>query len=244
MKIISRFKDYYDHVQGLSYDDSLTLIRQPQELDDKSDLIQKLGIRGPWTVMEYGGRTFEEVHVYFCGRMYTGLRTFVYGKDDQDRLIAPGSWRYFWTVRAFTAYATEHKLPPKNIRLYNPKRLGADNVYDSNNLQKHWLDAKASINAVPEYVNRNAFAENNVAILMAERTIDLAKKVVYTLNPNLGQIQFQQVMPPYQAYQELVMWLGNLAPENKPMVQIEDKYKISEHGFDKWSFRKLPTKRK
>jgi hypothetical protein len=41
------------------------------------------------------------------------------------------------------------------------------------------------------------------------------------------------------------MFLGAIAaPENKPPVEIEDKYRIAQHGFDRYSFRKAPTKRR
>ena len=33
---------------------------------------------------------------------------------------------------------------------------------------------------------------------------------------------------------------GKLSKELNETVEIEDKYKIEQHGFDKWSFRKMP----
>ena len=35
---------------------------------------------------------------------------------------------------------------------------------------------------------------------------------------------------------------GVLGNKEKEIVQVEDKYKIAQHGFDKWSFRKEPEK--
>ena len=37
------------------------------------------------------------------------------------------------------------------------------------------------------------------------------------------------------------MFLGGvLGNKEKEIVEVADKYKIAQHGFDKWSFRKEP----
>ena len=65
----------------------------------------------------------------------------------------------------------------------------------------------------------------------------------FTSNLPLKEVEFFKKFDPWQAYQELSMYIGGvIAPESKPMIKIEDKYKIMEHGFDKMSFRKAPTK--
>lgn len=58
----------------------------------------------------------------------------------------------------------------------------------------------------------------------------------------LADFSFARAMPPAQAYQELSMFLGNIAaPDNTP-ITISDKDRIQQHGFDNMSFRKYPTK--
>jgi hypothetical protein len=37
---------------------------------------------------------------------------------------------------------------------------------------------------------------------------------------------------------------GVLGAGEKEIVEVEDKYKITQHGFNKWSFRKEPQKKK
>jgi hypothetical protein len=66
------------------------------------------------------------------------------------------------------------------------------------------------------------------------------------LNPRLKDFKFEKVIDPYQAFQELEMYIsGVLGVGEHPTVKISDKNKIIEHGFDyKWSFRKEPTKTK
>lgn len=62
------------------------------------------------------------------------------------------------------------------------------------------------------------------------------------INPQLSDVEFFRCLEPYQAYQEISMFLGNLAAPERKTVVIEDKYRIEQHGFDlKQSFRKRPA---
>ena len=71
------------------------------------------------------------------------------------------------------------------------------------------------------------------------------KKCELVLNPHLKDQDFHKIKDTYTTYQDIFQYVAGTLnkPENK-MVQIEDKYKIAKHGFDKWSFRKHPTKKK
>jgi len=62
------------------------------------------------------------------------------------------------------------------------------------------------------------------------------------VNPRLTDFDFYKHLGPTQVYQEISMFLGNLAaPDNVPTV-VSDKDRIQQHGFDERSFRKAPTK--
>lgn len=65
------------------------------------------------------------------------------------------------------------------------------------------------------------------------------------VNANLGRYDFAKQINPYDARQMIETFLRNdLAVEMKPQ-QLDDKYRIAAHGFDKWSFRKdTPPTRK
>ena len=58
-------------------------------------------------------------------------------------------------------------------------------------------------------------------------------------------MNFQVVMNPFQAFQELSMHIGGVVASSGPKtIEITDpKIKIAKHGFDKHSFRKSPEKR-
>ena len=61
------------------------------------------------------------------------------------------------------------------------------------------------------------------------------------LNPQLGPMGFASCVPPFEAFQELHMFLGNYfvgvaPPQTTPMTE---KQKVAQKGMDKWSFRKM-----
>lgn len=60
----------------------------------------------------------------------------------------------------------------------------------------------------------------------------------WVANEQLSQYNFQSVIDPYTAFQELYMWHCNKANPEKPIPHISDKIMAEAKGFDKWSFRK------
>lgn len=61
-------------------------------------------------------------------------------------------------------------------------------------------------------------------------------------NPRLTDWQFFKKQDPNSCFQEISMFLENMSAPDRVPVVIEDKYRIEQHGFDKQSFRKAPTK--
>ena len=61
---------------------------------------------------------------------------------------------------------------------------------------------------------------------------------------NLRDLEFYRVLDAYSAFQRISEWVGGtLANTGNPMVAItDDRIKAHKHGFDRWSFRKLPEK--
>ena len=59
-------------------------------------------------------------------------------------------------------------------------------------------------------------------------------------------MKFQTIFEPFTAFQEIEMFLGGVIGSNENnIIEIEDKYRIESHGFNKWSFRNPnPPKRK
>lgn len=84
---------------------------------------------------------------------------------------------------------------------------------------------------------RDAAMAHRLAVASWERHGD-----VLTENPMLASFQMFRCLNAWQAFQELSMFWGNLAAPDRVPVTVADKDRITQHGFDKWSFRRMPGK--
>ena len=92
-------------------------------------------------------------------------------------------------------------------------------------------------------INAPIFVFNSCAEAMM-RYYDGRDKL-FIINPLLKDYEFYKVIDPFKAFTEIQMFIsGVLGTGEKDIVEVEDKYKIAQHGFDKWSFRKEPEKKK
>jgi len=52
--------------------------------------------------------------------------------------------------------------------------------------------------------------------------------------------QFDRIKDAATAFQDISMYLSNILIEQKEVAQVEDRFRIEQHGFDlRTSFRKL-----
>lgn len=248
MRIISKFNDYYDSVQAHGQD--LSVIYQRSALEypvgnkDNPEVVKELenifkatreklatthfiwtGILGFDTledVKQQEGWRVATVFVIFCGVIYAGLKTVKY-LSKGTLLSAEGNTHYFYDGQSFARWAGENKI---NLQARRSKW--------GKQTKKELLDQFYTKNV--DVSHKDWLIENKVSVVLKE-------KEVIVVNPCLKNVEFFKVYDAYVAYQELDMWIsGTLAYPQNICVEIEDKYKIMEHGFDKWSFRKMPEK--
>lgn len=62
-------------------------------------------------------------------------------------------------------------------------------------------------------------------------------QIIFNFN-NLKTINFQTIFPPYLAYQEISMFVNNLAVPSKEIPKLDDVTMAEIKGFNKHSFRK------
>jgi hypothetical protein len=89
------------------------------------------------------------------------------------------------------------------------------------------------------------FHEHQVPLFLIELSRDKYADQVIHLNPSLKKLDFQKFKDPYTAYQDIFQYVsGVLNSRENYMVKVSDKDKIAKHGFNEWSFRKLPGGKK
>lgn len=67
--------------------------------------------------------------------------------------------------------------------------------------------------------------------------------IIITPNPILNDYNYGKIQDPFTLYQDIAVYLGNTLVKEKQPSDIPDNYKVTQHGFDKYSFRH-PTKLK
>jgi hypothetical protein len=226
MRIISPFRDYYDSAQGFGADQTRLFLRKPENL-----AANKLGIPKElqavchevhvWSTATW---TAAIIPIVFCGKLYHALR-LRYSTYNRTTCFMSETSAVFYTLESAHSWAEAQG---------NPDLLAFVNRRIKNG------ELPLASQGTP--LNLNWLVENLAPILTCDSQ---NYESFLTKNACLRDLQFYKMFDAVQAYQELDMYLsGILAAENKPMVEISDKIRALQRGFDCYSFRQPPSKRK
>lgn len=239
MKIIGKGKDYYDsalrhgHSTGLYFFRSLSVFFESTRDDvgfaEHAFLFDGMPGRSSVRNAKFGKLALTPFRVVFCGKLHHGIKTEFWSPDAMHDWDGPAKVDYLYDSEALALLVDDTKLghPEK------PQKWETDTLPG---LFAFLKDAPLN--------HHGFFVGKGEAIVLAEMGHGCGSRQI-TVNPTLSQIAFFKVLDPWQAFQELEMFLGGIAaPENGPPVIIADKDRVMQHGFDKMSFRKQPTKRR
>lgn len=237
MYIISKKKDYYDGVAGTTGIDK-TIVYEREVIEVDEDNMPKFfrrkkgfwrkGERNPFHELsyhklkkEYRDVCDEHAHfiIGFCGKLYIGWKLY--------RVIDDTS-----------------------------KKISTEFVYDADYIksileQSSWHNnLDDSIDYIQTFDAIEIFRELNTPVFVYDADYGRGyfygnsynnHKPKFLINPLLKEYEFFKVFDTFQAFQEIQMFMGGvLGKGEKEILVVEDKYKIAQHGFDKWSFRKMP----
>lgn len=226
MRIISPFRDYYDSAQGFGADQTRLFLRKPEslaanQLGIPAELKEPFSKVKSWSSASWAASI---IPIVFCGKLYHALR-LRYASYNRTTCFYSEESSIFYTVDSARAWA--ETKGNQELLAFMQRRIKNG-------------DLPLASQGTP--LNLNWLVENLAPIL----TCDLHNYESFlTKNARLSDLQFYKVFDAVQAYQELDMYLsGILAAENKPMVEISDKIRALQRGFDCYSFRQTPTKRK
>lgn len=254
MKIISKYKDYYDGVQSLGLDNSTIYKRQthvievPKLNDTENKLDELLGYGKVIKLRPSSKNITRDLYLVdfligFCGKIYTckcaleNLHTaknpelsFFYSKDDLRRFLKSREKEY-----------SMDELKYELIGNWKKRK------------ELYWEDALMEFNSPQEKLSY-LFHEIGQPIFLYPSYIfdfDLVEISSWTgsvrrpiedliVNPNLKNIGFHKVKDAFQCYQEIEQYLnGVLGNTESTIDERTDVEKIKSHGFDlKYGFRK------
>lgn len=249
MLIVSKFRDYYDKI-GASFGVDKTIV-----FNRRSYLTDKIKIMTPYGWYNFRTETkpkenevfsVELVVVGFCGKTYIGIahRTTNIIKTEFGQTQSHND-KFYWGKENIEKY------------LNRPLNKNEINFLNDFNESKKNINIFITLNApiftyIYPITNRNYtnsyFAEffKSIEDTKDEKGREITRQAL-AVNNNLSQLNFQSVVYPVQAFQEIQMFIsGVLGVGEKPMIEISNNDKIVSQGFDlKTSFRKdTPPTRK
>lgn len=245
MKIISPFKDFYDHALAYGHDDRVVLVRKTEELYNSydsilrsvkmfdhlfEDFVYNINIRGA----EECTISFEYVVILFCGKTYRGIRV------TRTPSWRTPSWSKVQDVKSIVVYDGDAL---KNVVM----NFGGDIDVDHQKRGRFWWGRQFFYNnSIRSWLSNQGTTEHRefaIANKFTALVVDGGSPTRVINNARLADYDFFRVIDPVTAYQELDMFIsGVLSSASNQMVVTEDKYKIQAAGFDDRSFRKPPSK--
>ena len=236
MRIISKFKDYYDGAVGYDTDTSRVYVRE-------THMFEFDGIDS--SHINFNGYSFNIAVVGFCGKLCPVLipysrdsledKEFIYNTEQFQKYVdipgkADSSLRYFgydYDLKFIQGVLSDDFITVLNSR----HRLSPG----LNKLSEAFIKYKTPIFFIKLKQKRHSYtyAPSGSSIIDKE-----ASHII--INPCLKDIGFQRVMDTVTTYQCIDMYLHNeLCDKDNPDIDpISDKLKAEAHGFNKFSFRK------
>lgn len=244
MKIISKFQDYYDIGIAYGVDEKLRFERRHKEVETSACTKDAAIINYRKSSLNYKIILYFELMI-FCGTVYPYVRVVhkqVY-KKNKKLYTKEEEQDFFYDVEEVNTFFI------KNYKALNEIR------YSQSYYNYGWRNETLK-DRVKEFFTGSY---NQVLMLFEQYKVPYFnirqsyvideneyKRIHYTcmLLPQLKAYKFVKAVPPMQAFQEISMFLGQLDLAEDNTVTIEDKYLAQGKGFDCYSFKKMPSKKK
>lgn len=253
MRIVSKYSDYYDGIQGYAPDaDDLVYVRYAREYAvgwrdheerrkaNQHELVAMLRRCAGWTLPVV--ESMQRGVIHFCGKRYPFWYKFdptakgrqkTQGFYDYDSLLAHlAKQEYAAKDPVYRRLTGKDKKPKARWNNYHLRRH-----WETNLTRRSWDDymKRFELKNAREHRDDAVFRYFNTPVIVYYES---ENRVV--INERLNQFSFAKMVDPFTAFQELSMFIGNnLANVEDPDdLVMTDEQRAATKGFDKWSFRK------
>ena len=181
-------------------------------------------------------------YIGFCGEIYPFIHLNVDKmiKKNKNVIYKNLSESYYYNIDDLEFYLKNNFIPLDEIKedtKYNyyscydsfKKKIKNFFLYEVKNMKNIFLKDKVAYFLIDQYFCKSDF----------NRYDTKHKCITY---PVLKSYKFIKVKEAMQAFQEVSMYIGALDLGENKFVKIDDKYLAKGKGFDKYSFKKAPTK--
>lgn len=241
VRIVSKYHDYYDSVMAHGQDQTTVYVRTPKEVDNE-DLLIRLRARDEFlnfqTPYELNYQRpdnliqmlwFRPFYLVVAGKRYRGLVCFISEPWHKPSMLASFKVDDFcYSFEHLTQYLLKYRFTPRALFTFRKwvKNIEVDKL-------KTFLSHQGTDELASEMAKHR--------VVIASEHCDNQNGSYWMLNESLQHFKFYRVMDSFTLYQELDMYIsGVLGQQAKEIITISDKDRIPQHGFDKYSFRKLP----
>lgn len=262
MKIISKFKDYYDSALGFGHDDSCVYVRHtgvvgahlsPDTLPWKyhhktpgmgwrNNSQRSLRVQDATLPPLYRQKNIHEAFVCVAGQAYS---VFVFETGT-----------HYSPVNANTALEG-HSDPSKISTAFFSETLSdqtprfsiQDNLTEFSEAAQSSYENTRSKFLQHDFTSLHLDLESPVLLLLNPEYFpntvcekDKKANVLVVKNPSLDLLHMQNVLPPFTCFQNIEQFLSGVVPGcQMPLVQISDQDMVRKKGFDpKYGFRTRP----
>ena len=248
MKIVRYFNDYYDGGMAHGHDDRLVYVRKTEEkpLPDFLRSIRSLvgwcrEDRALFDLDSPAVRRKEYITsgfaVIFCGELYLGRK--VNQRVYDGCMMSPGPKTEIFYDKGSLA---------SHFPVFDVKKTDKEEKRERryNSLLGRPMSFSLPATIQPTIISglREWAIEERITAAAIHYSYNERDQVM-TLNPRLADYEFFRVMDPVTTFQNLEMWLGGVVSQREnSTVNISDKDRVFQHGFDDYSFRKYPEKTK
>jgi hypothetical protein len=234
-----KYKDYYDGVAGTTgIDKTIVYERQTKEIVENKEIPKPFHIkRGVWNekrpfidvlrtdIDRKKTKKYRNAYCFivgFCGKLYLGWKLIHVAKGWNEKFGVPCD-----VERTDIVYGYD------NVKAYIKTEYWNTNIWDN-------------VKYIENYDPMHVFREVNAPVFIFDGDDRKPRRnEVFIINPVLKDYEFYKVIDAFTAFQELQMFIGGvLGTSEKEIIEVEDKYKIPQHGFNKWSFRREPKMKK
>ncbi len=259
MRIISDFKDFYDPVQRQGQDKNCTWLRKAEVFEykvlpsfDRKNKFHWINISLPVSKFRTVSFTVLPHVLGFCGELYPFLEIY-HWNDDNSRVVCYDVVSSDETISEFVENYCQrsHKYSPRSYGLEKQDiQIFFDEMSVNKNLKGIFVENQAPIFIVNLCYNKIVFhGRNNTKELpvvngVALKATDLSSEGYYRQSYlSLKDFAFFKVRDSYRAFQDIHQYLSGVLGVGHPYVpEMSDAVKIAAHGYDKFSFRKQPSK--
>jgi hypothetical protein len=227
MKIYSKFHDYYDSVLKFSQTDEDGVV---YERESKQYVFDKnmAEIKSSGHVQYYLNSNLY--FIGFCGKIYPVFNYHFEEGESKNFHIGIDNEALIEKIKEYKKRASGRYEYPDSVCLN--KLLGIKEQFD-------WWRNYTYVNP---FKLEDFFIKYETPIFVFCNSVEnRERKWTLKTNPCLKDFDFQRIVDPYSAFQEISMFFNSTLTNVKtPKMPVGSDVVIAESkGFDKWSFRKM-----